>query len=175
MSSWGVKATESDYGLDLLVIIEKNHLEKNGFSYFDINETVQLLKKHIITDIINCNRGCDEEDMNIYIEDAFPYRYDIVIQLIAEFFYEYITDGKWVVTDYNDKDSDKVIKQFNYTKDDLKNLINDLRKLLHSDSELFQVWRDSDSFFEWKLHITALINCLNNHHCEILLAQEVDQ
>lgn len=172
MGSWGVKANESDYGLHLLEVITKNHLEKNDFSCFNIKETVQILEKHIISQIKFCNRGCDVEDMAIYIEATFPYRYDVAIQLIAEFFYEYITDGKWVVTDSYDKDKnrmpiDKVIKQFNYTKGDLKNLINDLKNLLHSEREIFQVWHDSESFLEWQLHITSLIKCLHNHHCEL--------
>ncbi len=36
MGSWGVKATESDYGLDLLAVITDKHLCKNGYNRFNV-------------------------------------------------------------------------------------------------------------------------------------------
>lgn len=168
MGSWGVKATESDYGLDLLDVVIKEQLRKANFINFNVKEALQLLREHIIKEIKHCNRGCSKDEMAFYIEVTFPDRYEYAVQLIAECLVDFITDERWVViVDFDKKyrPIKKEIKQFYYTRNDLKSLIGELQKLMQPESDLYLSWKGGDGFEKWHLHITALLTCLHNH-CE---------
>lgn len=165
MGAWGVKATECDYGLDLLDGDVIGHLQKSDFHHFNVKEIKELLTKHIIDEIRYANRGCSEKLMDYFIKATFPYRYDIAALLIAECLTDYFTNGELVLDIYerNTASYQRKVSEFLYTSDDLRWLLDDLKALFDPERDTFQSWEDSPSFPEWREHVTSLCNILKKH------------
>lgn len=166
MGAWGVTARESDTGLDYLAIVEKQHFEKNGYSYFEVKEVMEFLHSFILDGIKRENKGCPDEDMELYIQSAFPYRYGHAVILIAECLADYIDNGVLEVDRYvagADEPQVMRIANFVYTKDDLRRLLSDLQSILQADHDLYEVWRESNSFDEWQAHMNTLRGKLEQH------------
>ncbi len=169
MGSWGVKVTESDYGLDLLAVVTENHLHKAGYKNFNVKEALKLLKEHILAGIKRTNAGCSEEEMDFYIGVTYPGRYGQAVTLIAECLVEFFSSGGFVVGSYNKatrKLTEKQVIEFIFSKDDLAALLKDLQSVLDPKHDFFCSWEDSDYFEEWKSHIDGLCESLENKIAE---------
>lgn len=70
MGAQSVKATEYDYGLDMLEDDVIGYLKKSDF-HLNVKETKELLKKIIIDEIRYANRGCLEKLMKYLIQETF--------------------------------------------------------------------------------------------------------
>ena len=51
MGAWGVTARQSDYGSDMLALIEADYLKPIGFKHFDVKGIMEFCKNHIIEGI----------------------------------------------------------------------------------------------------------------------------
>jgi hypothetical protein len=159
MGSWGVKATESDYGLNMLAIVSDKLLSKDGYKRFNVKDALELLKEHVITGIKRANYGCSEVEMEFYISDAFPERYGQAVTLIAECLYEFFDSGAFVTSDYDNgtkKLTEHRVTKFTFNRDDLTALLNGLQRILNPEHAVSRTWEDSDSFNGWQAHINSL-------------------
>ena len=165
MGAWGVTARQSDTGLDYLSLVQDRHLQEADYQYFDVRAIVDFLKAYIFDGIVRYNAGCSDEEMETYIEANFPYRYGHAVLLIAECLADYFDTGELAVDLYNDgADEPQVMKisKFIYTGDDLRHLLGELQGILKPDHDLYDAWKDSDSFDEWQTHVQALCDKLQS-------------
>lgn len=164
MGAWGVRATECDYGLDMLDGDVISFLQKSDFR-FNVKEIKEVLTKSIIDEIRYANRGCPEKLMEHFIQGTFPYRYDIAVLLIVECLTDYFSSGELILDIYerNNAPYQRKVSEFIYTSNDLKGLLDDLKALLDPERDTFQSWKDSQSFRDWQEHITSLCSVLENH------------
>ena len=128
MGWWGVKAHESDRGLDLLWVVKDSYLCEREFKHFNIKEVVELLKNHIKDKILKTTKKWEQEDENWgqeqsdeYYEDTFSYDYGVATMLVAECFADYLENGS--ITVYDDAaEKDRKITKVIYAKADLEAL-----------------------------------------------------
>lgn len=165
MGAWGVTARESDTGLNYLGIVEDRIFKKSGYKYFNVKEITELLSRYIIDEVKTINKGCPEENMDDYVQVAFPYRYGNAVILISECLVEYFDNGELALDFYKAGEKEpSVIKitDFIYTRDDLSHLLSELQNMLNPNHGLYVAWKDSDYFDEWQSHIKALSDNLKN-------------
>lgn len=164
MGAWGIKATECDYGLDMLDSDVISFLQKSDFR-FNVKEIKEVLTKSIIDEIRYTNRGCPVKMMELFIQGTYPYRYDIAVLLIAECLTDYFSNGELILDIYerNNAPYQRKVSEFIYTGDDLKCLLDELKALLDPKRDTYQSWKDSHSFQNWQEHITSLCNALEKH------------
>ena len=162
MGSWGIRAHDSDCGLDLLGVAVDKHLRIIKFKYFHIKHINELLKSHIIGSYGEC--FADEVHyIDFFYEYTFPYDYAHAVMLIAECLAEYSQKGTLVIYDYKPKRKIKrTITDVIYTREDLETLRNALQSMLNPNHSLYQSWKGSTSFNEWQLHIQTLCETLAN-------------
>jgi hypothetical protein len=139
MGAWGVKATESDYGLDLMAVIEERYLRKRNYEQFNVSEVVAFVKEHIIEQIRYVNRGASEKAMLGYIEFNFPGQYDQAVILIAEQLADYFEGGHIDIEVYErgKEPTIKAITNVIYTSEDLSSLLADLQSVLDPSSSQY--------------------------------------
>ena len=144
MGAWGVEALESDEGLDVLHLIF--HAQRDKWTLSDMFE---LLRE---------NDYMPENPADV---DFF---YDTAYITVAEMLVEYIKDGSISYeTSVNNKETTLIISDITYNDNDLMYLIDALTKLvrpLDEPHEFYLTWEDSDSFEEWKTHVSSLIDSL---------------
>ena len=66
MGSWGVKAHESDKGLDYLGLAQNAVLKPKDYKQFDIAAVLDYLKNYIINEIRHSCRPLSEEELKQY-------------------------------------------------------------------------------------------------------------
>ena len=157
MGSWGVKATQSDTGLDYFTDIQKEILSRENYEYFHLKAVKGFLAYRVYKSLETGSYGYDIESA----QDTFEYRYSQGIILIAECFEEYYKTGKLEITLYNEKIlSCKYISQFIFSENEISELIKDLRNILNPEHPLYEDWKESEHFNEWLTHIESLITTL---------------
>jgi hypothetical protein len=165
MGAWGVKATESDYGLNLLDVIEERYLRERNYERFDVGEIVELLKTHITEQIRKDNREAPQEDIEFYVGINFPGSYDQAVLLVSELLAGFFSRGKIVIDVYENGKSEPTRKKISnviYTQDNLSALLTDLQTVLSPDRALYRSWEESEYFHKWRSHIQRLSNSLQN-------------
>ncbi len=164
MGAWGVKAIESDYGLDLLALVEERYLRERNYERFSVCEVMVFLKEHITQQIRHTNRGASDEAMLEYIEYNFPGCYDQAVVLMAELLVKYFERGNIVLDVYErgKEPISKTITNMICSGDDLNGLLTDLQTVLDPDRDLYRSWESGDYFHEWQAHVQALCDDLKN-------------
>ena len=165
MGAWGVKATESDYGLDLLALVEARYLRERNYERFSVGEVMVFLKEHIIEQIRHDNRGATKKEIEFYVKMNFPGCYDQAVILMAELLVKYFERGKIFIDVYEsgkEKPTRKKITNVIYTHDDLNGLLADLTTVLDPGRALYRSWESGDYFHEWQAHVQALCDSLKN-------------
>ena len=160
MGSWGVKAMQSDFGLDLLIIVEERYLQGVKFKTFHVKHITELLRAYIIDEFTKESYGWESEYIDFFYSYTFPYRYDEMIILIAECLTEYLSTGRFAINIFEKGSNNprrKKITEFIFTDDDLNCLLTNLRNVLNPECGLYESWKDSKSFDEWQAHIKGLI------------------
>ena len=158
MGSWGVKATESDRGLDMLSIIEKEHLRKNGYQYLDVAKALELIKTDFAGEIYYSCRGTPKKEMHFYMNHNVPIYYEQAISLIAEIVSDYLNNGYFVANDY-DADDEKKITNLIYSSNERQHLLTELKKMLNPESEYRELWGD-DYFNKWLQHRQSMYDTI---------------
>ena len=161
MGSWGVRARESDYGLDLLARIETEHLKPIEFKHFDVKGIMEFCKNHIIDGIRRENEPYlkEGEDVQYYIDANLPDRYDTVVQLVAECLAEYAQNGVFIIWDYS-ADTEMQISDFIFTDSVLDELLEELHKMLDPEHEVYASWFGDSYFRKWKSHMKMMCDSL---------------
>lgn len=159
MGAWGITMRESDSGLDLLRTIVEDHLKKVDFSTFSVAEAIEIVKADGLDEIRKANRGASADNLIYYISENFPRLFTEGALLIAECLADYYRTGELTVTEYvgeNYVPVDHHIKDFTVTKDDLKILLDELRKVQDPKHEIYQSWFEDNDRQEWLTHIRGL-------------------
>jgi len=162
VGSWGVRAHNSDCGLDLLAVAENRYLRGVKFKNFHVRHVTELLKTHIIGEFAKENNGCESQYIDFFYGYTLPYRFAHAVMLVAECFAEYRQMGKYTLDDYSTKKAKKrQIAEFIFTNKDLETLRNELQAILDPEHGLYESWKDSDSFNEWRAHIQMLCETIS--------------
>ena len=155
MGAWGIKALESDQGLDVVDIL-REYLEK-----FENKKEITL--KEVIDLMI-------EEGMIGETFEEIDFLYDNTVMAIAELYFEFKENGE---LDYDDEDEEEIIfsklEKFSSDKKSLKYLINYLTNIYNKvpdedgEREIVELWYDNGenpNYEEWYNHLNSLIEKL---------------
>jgi thiaminase len=159
VGSWGVRAHDSDDGLDLLIVAVERYLRGVKFKTFHVKHISQLLRSHIINEFAKESYGWEAQYIDFFYDCTFPCRYAHSVMLVAECFAEYRQKGKYLIRDYK-TDRNRRITDFIFTKGDLESLGAELQSILDPAHSLYDSWKDSAAFNEWQSHIQMLRDIL---------------
>ena len=150
MGAWGIKALESDEGLDMIGILTDEYLSKH--SVLNLDEILELMKQE----------GMLGEDLS-----DIDFLYDNTAMALAELYFQWKDDGKlnydtdnsiWCkVTDFTA--SKKALAFLLRQLTDIKNEAPDEDDI----REIVDLWKDEDSGEidpEWSEHLERLIERL---------------
>ena len=150
MGAWGIKALESDEGLDMIGILTDEYLSKH--SILNLDEILELMKQE----------GMLGEDLS-----DIDFLYDNTAMALAELYFQWKDDGKlnydtdnsiWCkVTDFTASKKALVFLLRQLT--DIKNEAPDEDDI----REIVDLWKDEDSGEidpEWSEHLERLIERL---------------
>ena len=150
MGAWGIKALESDSGLDVIDLLEANY-----------NGKYELLLSEIIT-------LCLKEEFLSKDENDIDFFYDNTSIALAELIVMFKKDGEFDYDNEDDKISLRKKKSFRTDKSSiefiLKNLIDIKNEKPDEDGEreYVELWKESDSYNDWKNHLESIIVELSN-------------
>lgn len=155
MGAWGIKALESDEGLDVVDIL-REYLEK-----FENKKEITL--KEII-DLMS------EEGMIGETFEDIDFLYDNTVMAISELYFDFKENGK---LDYDDEEEDETtfskLEKFSSDKKSLKYLIDYLSNIYNKvpdedgEREIVELWYDdgkNENYSEWYNHLNSLIEKL---------------
>ena len=150
MGAWGIKALESDEGLDMIGILTDEYLSKH--SVLNLDEILELMKQE----------GMLGEDLS-----DIDFLYDNTAIALAELYFQWKDDGKlnydtdnsiWCkVTDFTA--SKKALAFLLRQLTDIKNEVPDEDDI----REIVDLWKNEDSGEiapAWLEHLNQLIECL---------------
>jgi len=161
MGAWGVTARESDYGLDTLTRIEMDYLKPIDFKHFDVKGVMEFCRNHIIEGLRREHEPYvkNKERLQYYIDANLPYRYNTVIQLVAECLSEFSQKGVFVILDYEAKKKMK-IEEFIFTGSVLDELLEELYKMLDPTHDVYTSWFEEDTRQEWIAHMKMMCDSI---------------
>ena len=165
MGYWGITERESDAGLDLLAVIADTQLKPAGYTVFNVEEALELVKAGCLDRIRRDCRGCSAERLLYYINVNFHDYFTIGALLIAECLADYYRTGALAITEYTGgSDSvDYYIKEFVVTQADLKILLEELESVQDPEHEKYQAWMEDSSREKWLAHIRSVCEALEEH------------
>lgn len=150
MGAWGIKALESDQGLDILGFLKVHYL--SGHTAVKLEDVISVLK---------------EEGLLGETFEQIDSLYDNTAMALAELYLEWVDTGK---LDYDSENETPVwtkVTDFTASQDALDFLLRylyDIRNEVPDEDderEIVELWRDSDSWEEWSLHLDTLIQHLS--------------
>ena len=138
MGSWGVKALESDNGLDLIFLLKTDYLPKH--------------KKLTLGGLIGFLK---EEDFLGETVNEIDFLYDNTAIALAELYSEWQETGK---LNYDDEDSNvwSAITNFSASATARKDLLPDE----DGEREIVELWKESNNWESWDKHLDSLIELL---------------
>lgn len=149
MGAWGVKALESDEGLDLICFLEDyiSNIEKK-YVDFELSEILEILKGNLLGNSV----------------EEIDFLYDNTAIGLAELYIGFCENGK-ISFDNEDEtlNLEKRVKTFSAEIRSLKYLhnylINIKNEVPDKDGirECVELWKESSSWKEWKIHLDRLI------------------
>ena len=144
-----------------MTLIEIDYLKPTGFKHFDVKGVMDFCKNHIIDEIKREQEPYlgEDEDIQEYIDANLPYRYDTVIQLVAECLSEYSQNGEFLMDDYEANVEISII-EFIFTDNVLDELLEELRKMLDPKHFVYKSWFEDDVREEWKAHINMMCDSI---------------
>ena len=159
MGAWGIKAHECDSCLDMLTVVKRNILTPIDFMHFDVAVILDYLKDHIIEQIKKTSKGCSKEMMEFYIEVIFPQEYNDAVFLVAECLTDYIQNGEYLIYDY-DVNIERKITKFNFTDGVLEELLEELKKMLDPEHDMYISWVKEEVRQTWIAHMEMMCNSI---------------
>ncbi|MFV0352246.1 MAG: DUF4259 domain-containing protein [Oscillospiraceae bacterium] len=148
MGAWGVRALQSDAGLDCKQIFDEYALSNPSAQ---MGKIIELYKK---------------EGLLPQNEQEIDYLYDHAVLVLAELLLQFCAEKKLVITYYNkqqNKDEERTLRIWQYGEKELDYLahrIEDIVMPAEEEHEIYELWEDNDSFLEWKSYINALLDGL---------------
>jgi len=161
MGAWGVKALESDTGLDFIIDLEdyiKDKLDEQNKTSLTLSEVITLARE---TDWLNQNDDdCDCDDLD--------YTYDSTAMTIAETYLNYHRGSEQEA--YLDEEETihlwrDCVQNFSADKASLSYLLQHLSAMQQNQTnerEYVELWRESSSWNEWSAHLSTLITDVKN-------------
>jgi len=151
MGAWGVKAFQSDEGLDVIDILTNDYLPEH--SVMDLGEIIDLMKEEVML-------GADFSQID--------FLFDNTAMALAELYFQWKDDGK---LDYDTKEHiwDKVTN-FIASKEDISFLLkqlNDIKNEVPDEDgiqESVELWKSKDNGEinpKWLEHLNQLIRRLD--------------
>ena len=178
VGSWGVKANESDIGLDYLGLVHAAILKPNDYKQFDVVAVLEYLKSHIIKVIrhdwkpltkeeikqykksnLPIPKVLSEEEIQAYVDEGFRVHYSYVVTLVAECLCDYFQTGEYIIYDY-EASTERKITKFVYTTETLEFLLSELENFLEPTHFEYESWASGESLQEWLSHILMLCNSM---------------
>ncbi|NMH87977.1 DUF4259 domain-containing protein [Flavivirga algicola] len=151
MGNWGIKALESDNGLDFIGFLEEFYAEK-----------LELSLSEIITILIKADFLSDDRN-NI------DYLYDNTAISLAELFLMFKEKGE---LDYDNEDERVSLRKKTQFKSDKESIEFTLQYLTDiknekpdedGEREFVELWKESDSYDKWQEHLNGLITGLKQN------------
>ena len=147
MGAWGVRALDSDEGLDVFDEFTDYCIENDEIKMGDLLEHFK-------------ETGFLPEN-----PEEIDFLYDHTVMVLAELLEEYHKNGKVIINYENDDDEDieEEITNISFDKENVSFLIEQISDILKPKDEMqetYELWEDSDSFQEWKEHNLVLLKTL---------------
>ena len=152
MGAWGVKALESDNGLDMIGILADEYLPKH--SVLDLDEILELMKEE----------GMLGENLS-----DIDFLYDNTAMALAELYFRWKDNGK---LDYGmGQDGWSKVTDFKASKNALAFLLQQLNDIKNEvpdadgEREIVEIWKNEESGeidSEWLEHLNCLIERLTS-------------
>lgn len=150
MGAWGIKALESDEGLDVIDILENEYIPEH--SIMNLEEIIQLMRDEVML-------GKDLTEVDFLFDNTAIALTELYFQWKEERKFNYETENNiWEkVTDFisSKKSIDILLKQLI----DIKNKVPDE----DGERELVELWYDNGenpNYEEWYNHLSSLIEKL---------------
>ena len=150
MGAWGIKALESDEGLDVIDILENEYIPEH--SIMNLEEIIQLMRDEVML-------GKDLTEVDLLFDNTAIALTELYFQWKEERKFNYETENNiWKkVTDFisSKKSIDILLKQLI----DIKNKVPDE----DGEREIVDLWYDdgqNPSYEEWYNHLGSLIEKL---------------
>lgn len=150
MGAWGIKALESDEGLDVIDILENEYIPEH--SIMNLEEIIQLMRDEVML-------GKDLTEVDFLFDNTAIALTELYFQWKEERKFNYETENnRWEkVTDFisSKKSIDILLKQLI----DIKNKVPDE----DGEREIVELWYDNGqnpSYEEWYNHLGSLIEKL---------------
>jgi hypothetical protein len=150
MGAWGIKALESDEGLDVIDILENEYIPEH--SIMNLEEIIQLMRDEVML-------GKDLTEVDFLFDNTAIALTELYFQWKEERKFNYETENNiWKkVTDFisSKKSIDILLKQLI----DIKNKVPDE----DGEREIVELWYDNGqnlSYEEWYKHLGSLIEKL---------------
>ena len=150
MGAWGIKALESDEGLDVIDILENEYIPEH--SIMNLEEIIQLMRDEVML-------GKDLTEVDFLFDNTAIALTELYFQWKEERKFNYETENNiWEkVTDFisSKKSIDILLKQLI----DIKNKVPDE----DGEREIVELWYDNGqnpSYEEWYNHLGSLIEKL---------------
>ena len=166
MGAWGITERQSDDGLDLLGIINAEHLRKVDFTVFNVSKAVKLLNDYTQNEIDEYRQKPPSKITERYISESLMHDFTHAKLLVAECLADYYRAGELIIYDYVGESYDQVehrIKEFVVTEFDLQLLLRELQSVQNPEHWLYQCWRDDVTRKEWLNHIQSVYQTLKEH------------
>ncbi|RAV22314.1 DUF4259 domain-containing protein [Paenibacillus contaminans] len=138
MGAWGIKAMESDEGLDLLGVIK----ELLPCETVDLSELMAKLR-------------------------ADDFLYDETVLGLAELYLEFQENGGWDYDYEEEERSLKQVRAFTADRAALEALLQHLKDIWNDieegsgERDLVELWQESSSWDEWRAHVQQLMEKLD--------------
>ena len=162
MGSWGVRAHDSDYGLDLLSVAVEKYLHGVKFKTFHVRHILEIMRADIIDRFAKESYGWEPEYTDFFYDYTFKYNFAYAVMIVAECFAEYRQNGAYLVYDFaTEKTKKRQVKEFIFKDKDFEELRKELQSTLVPQDPLHDSWEDSEHFNEWQTHIQTLCDTLS--------------
>ena len=147
MGAWGVRALDSDEGLDVFDEFTDYCIENDEIKIGDLLEHFR-------------EAGFLPEN-----PDEIDFLYDHTVMVLAELLEEYHKNGKVIINYENDDDEDieEEITNISFDKENVSFLIEQISDILSPKGEMhetYELWEDSKSLQKWKEHNLGLLETL---------------
>ena len=161
MGSWGVRAHESDGGLDMLAVAVDRCLRAVNFKTFHVRHITELLNAYIVDKFVKESEGWDSEYIDFFYDNTYRRNFANAVKFIAECIEEYRCNGKYDIYD-SKTDEYHQVTDFIITRKDLETLRSELQSTLEPDHILYDAWnQDSETLSEWLAHTQSLCEMLS--------------
>jgi hypothetical protein len=165
MGAWGILALESDEGLDVVDALARLVAgQPEGAVVLTLGEMISLMKGEEFF-------GGDFEEID--------FLYDNSAMALAELYLHFQENGE---LDYDDEEEAgnlrKRVKSFTADEASLDFILHYLTDIrdekpdADGEREIVELWRDSESWEEWREHLAALVTRLNEEKAKCRLEAE---